>query len=542
MKRIFLFLSLFSLHDRNLAQTWADTTAQIEKIFSRYIPANPGAELAIMRNGKIIFSKAWGMADLEHPTPLTTESLSEAGSVSKQFTAASILLLEQQGKLSVNDDIRKYLPELPRYDHPILIRHMLEHTSGLKDWGSIAELGGWPRSTRTYSNEDALLIQSRQKTLNNIPGEEYIYSNSNYNLLAMVVQRVSGMSLAEFSKKYIFEPSGMSNTQWRDDFKRIVPRRATAYSWVNGQYKTNMPNEYVYGQGGLLTTAEDLVTWNNFYGSGKLGNPPLLEKQIHSYPFNNGRPHHYAAGLAIGEFKGWKQIGHSGATASYRANLEYYPELGLSIAWLSNTSQYDRSTYNVSRAVADLMIKQKGEEQKKEEEKAFAISAQSIKNFAGWYKNGRSGEPLSLIVKEGKLIALPSDTLLPLGDHAFTDGDTRFELVNGKTSFLRLIDAAMDSVDYFPVAEGSKDSSSSKQYLGEYYSTEADTRYSILMKDGKLNLFRQPESWYILSPTYKDGFEFDFGILYFVRNGKALITGFNASVDRARNIQFTRVK
>ncbi|HEX6170480.1 MAG TPA: serine hydrolase domain-containing protein, partial [Chitinophagaceae bacterium] len=230
MKKLYLFIILLNACLVGKAQSWQDTVSQIEKLFARYKPGKPGAQLAISRNGKIIFSKAWGMADLEHNVPLTTESITEAGSVSKQFTAAAILLLEQQGKLSLDDDLRKYVPELPDYGYKISLRHMMQHKSGLKDWGAVAAIAGWPRTTKTYNNEDALYIISNQKTLNHKPGDEYIYSNSNYNLFAIIVQRVSGMSLAEYTRKYIFEPAGMKHTQWRDNYKRIVPNRAIAYS------------------------------------------------------------------------------------------------------------------------------------------------------------------------------------------------------------------------------------------------------------------------------------------------------------------------
>ena len=170
------------------------------------------------------------MANLEYNVPLTKTSKIEAGSVSKQFTAAAILLLQQQGKLSLNDDVRKHVPEVQDYGMPITIRHLMDHTSGLKDWGSIAEITGWPRGTKTYSNDNALQIISQQKTLNNKPGDEYIYSNTNYTLLTIIVDRISGSDLPAFTKKYIFDPAGMKNTEWRDNYKKVVPNRAIAYS------------------------------------------------------------------------------------------------------------------------------------------------------------------------------------------------------------------------------------------------------------------------------------------------------------------------
>src|SRR5688572_13129345 len=214
------------------AQSWQDTTALLDKLLSRYSAEAPGAQLAVSRGGRIIYSFAKGLAELENKVPLTKETLIEAGSVSKQFTAACILLLEQQGKLLLSDDVRKYVPEIPDYKHVITLHHLLHHTSGLKDWGAIAELSGWPRTTKSYTNEDALHFISLQKTLNNIPGDEYIYSNSNYNLLAIIVQRVSGSSLAEFSAKNISIPAGLTHTSWRDNYRRIVPNRAVAYSKI----------------------------------------------------------------------------------------------------------------------------------------------------------------------------------------------------------------------------------------------------------------------------------------------------------------------
>ena len=319
-----------------LAQLGQDTTQKIEKIFSVYTPDNPGCMLSISRDGQTIFSKAWGLADLERNTPLTTTSVTEAGSVSKQFTAAAILLLQQQGKLSVSDDIRKYIPEIPEYGSPILIRHLIHHSSGLRDWGAIAEISGWPRGSKNYTNGDALDIIIHQKALNFAPNTKYSYSNSNYNLLAVIVQRVSGMSLAEFTHKYIFGPAGMTHTQWRDDHNRIVPNRAIAYNQQHDVWQIDMPNEDAYGNGGLLTTTEDLLKWNSFYSTGRLGGNTFLKDQLRTEPLNDDKPNQYAAGLFIGKQWGYDHISHDGVTAGYRARLESYPQLHLDIAWLSN--------------------------------------------------------------------------------------------------------------------------------------------------------------------------------------------------------------
>src|ERR1044071_6183621 len=205
----------------------ADARTRVDQIFTRYhSTATPGCAVGASIDGETVLTAAYGMADLEHNAPITPETTFEPGSVTKQFTAASVFLLAQQGKLSIDDPVRKYIPELPDYGTPVTIRHLINHTSGLRDWGSVAAIGGWPRTTRAYTHAHVLEIVSRQHALNYPPGADYSYTNTGYNLLAILVGRVSGKPLAEFSRDNIFVPLGMSSTQWRDDFRRIVRNRA----------------------------------------------------------------------------------------------------------------------------------------------------------------------------------------------------------------------------------------------------------------------------------------------------------------------------
>jgi len=353
---ILILLSVASCYGS--AQTVKDTTAIINRFFERYKPENPGGELAISKDGKVIFSKAWGMADLDHHIAYTTETVSEAGSISKQFTAAAILLLAQQGKLSLDDDVRKYLPQLPVYGSVIRIKNLLHHTSGLREWTDLVSLTGWPRTTRAYDNQYVLNLLCHQKGLNNIPGEEFIYSNSNYILLTLIIEKVSGMTLPEFSRKYIFEPAGMIHTSWRDDYRKVVTNRAIAYAEKNGAYQINMPNESVYGPGGLLTTAEDLLKWADFYLNNSLGNPGLLDKQLAIDPLTNGAETDYAAGLFVDKVNGLTEISHTGETASYVGIVENFPAIKLSIAWLSNTTAFDSDLFDGIEKTQGLFIKE----------------------------------------------------------------------------------------------------------------------------------------------------------------------------------------
>ncbi len=240
-----------------------DAPDQVSKIFVAYNHTDTsGCAVAVSLAGNEILHAAFGMADLEHHVALAPDSVFEAGSVSKQFTAAAVLLLAEQGKLSLSDPISRYFPELPDYGTPITIDHLLHHTSGLRDWGSIAKAAGWPRATREYSNTWVLEIASQQKSLNYKPGDDWSYTNTGYNLLAILVQRVSGKSLARFTHDNIFVPLDMQTTSWRDDFQRIVPNRAIAYEQSGGVQRQIMPFENAYGNGGLLTTVDDLLRWN----------------------------------------------------------------------------------------------------------------------------------------------------------------------------------------------------------------------------------------------------------------------------------------
>jgi len=314
----------------------------------------PGVAVAVSLEGRVIYNKAFGLSNLEFPIPNTTETIFECGSVSKQFTAAAILLLAQKGKLSLNDDVRKHIPELPQYDAPITIQHLLNHTSGLKDWGALYSLTGWPRTTRTYTQYLSFDIVFRQKSLNFTPGNKYSYSNSNYVMLVLIVERVSEKSLADFTNEELFKPLEMTKTQWRDNFREIVPGRAVAYSVKNGAFFQDMPFEDVHGPGGLLTTTGDLLKWNRLLETNEIFNAHIVQLRITPGLLNDGSSSGYAAGLMIGEWNGYNEISHSGSTAGYRAWLAWYPDKKLSVVILSNYSAFNPTL--AGRAIASVFL------------------------------------------------------------------------------------------------------------------------------------------------------------------------------------------
>ncbi len=549
MKRLLLFLLLIAICRSASAQTWQDTVNIITHLFDRYKPNNPGCQLAISRNGKIVFSKAWGLADLERNVPYTTETVTEAGSITKQFTAAAILLLQQQGKLSLNDDVRKYIPELPNYGTVIRLKHLLHHTSGLREWSELEAITGWPRTTKAYTNQDVLQMLYRQQRLNNTPGTEFIYSNSNYLLLTLIVERVSGMSLPDFTKQYIFKPAGMTHTSWRDDYKKIVPNRGIAYIKKNGTYKINMPNESVYGPGGLLTTTEDLLKWTNFFLDNKLGSPGLLAKQLALEPLPGGADASYAAGLFIGKFKGYDIVSHTGQTAGYVGVVETLPAVKLSVAWLSNVTEFTDSLFVGITAIDNLFIKTTPPEITKKTPAGITVSSVKIKKYAGWYRNAKTNHGLNITLERDTLW-LNKSPLIPISQTSFrylesslsfnTDGGFTYTTADKVTIPFTKESPAKISAVYL------------NAFTGTFYSKETESSFSIIFKEGHLMLEQNYLKDVVLQPAYNNAFDLALNLdsetflvpvnILFKRSGKNGHLSCEVSMDDARKIEFVKIQ
>ena len=413
---------------------------EVDKIFAKWNAATPGCAVGVSIGGKPVLMKAYGMADLEHDVPNTPETIFEAGSVSKQFTALAVLLLAEGGKLSIEDPVKKYIPELPDYGAPLTIRHMLTHTSGLRDWGSVESIAGWPRTTREYTHAHVLDIVSRQRSLNFPSGSNWSYSNTGFNLAAIIVQRVSGMPFPEFSRQRIFGPLGMSHTSWRDDHTRIVKGRAIAYADDKGTFHTEMPFENVYGNGGLLTTVSDLLRWNENFVNPTVGTAAILAEQQRAAHTTDGKELDYALGLYVGEYRGVRSVWHSGSTAGYRAHLSRYPESATSVAVLCNVTSGDATRSN--NAVADVVLgdRLKPAPPRPAPPRAPAAmsappSAAKLADFAGEYWSEEAELQITTRVENGRLVARrrPDSiiALTPTADDTF-QGDTL-----GKITFRR---------------------------------------------------------------------------------------------------------
>ena len=428
-----------------LAQRGADQGPQVDEVFSKWTSSTPGCAVGVAVGGQPVLAKAYGMADLEHDIRNTPDTIFEAGSVSKQFTAMAILLLQKDGKLSVDDPVRKYIPELPEYKETVTIRHMLNHTSGLRDWGSVESIAGWPRTTRTYTHAHVLDIVSRQKSLNYPPGQAYSYSNTGYNLAAIIVERVSGMPFAQFEKARIFDPLGMSHTSWRDDYTRIVKNRATAYEEVKGEYHTLMPFENVYGNGGLLTTVGDLLKWNENFVDPKVGDAALIKTMVTPTTFNDGKPQQYAFGLMVDDYRGLPNINHSGSTAGYRAHLNRFPTQRVSVAVLCNTANGDAS--RSANRVSDLYLTGLGPSNTVLRDQVIRpgprLTAAEQAAYAGEYWSDEAETRFIVAIEQGALVLKRRpDTTIALTSAA----RDRFRASIGDVSFIRNAAGAVEAL------------------------------------------------------------------------------------------------
>jgi hypothetical protein len=383
-------------------------------------------------------------------------------------------------------------------------------------------------------------VVSRQKSLNFPPGHEYSYSNTGYNLSAVLVSRVSGESFAQFSKKYIFEPLGMTHTEWRDDYTRVVKRRAIAYSPTREKgWRMNMPFENVHGNGGLLTTVEDMLKWNENFVHARLGGRQFVDMQLRRGRLNDGTEIEYAAGLNVSSWRGVKEIRHSGSTAGYRAFLARYPDHGLSVAVACNASNAGASS--LAHQVAELYL---GDELSPETKPPppITLHAEVLEARAGVYRHDRTGAALRLIMDEGELRLEGGPELVPVSATSFRlgDRDTRFEFdldAGGKVVAVRRGDARR----YTRERAATPDAKALSAYAGRYRSEEAEAEFVASVEEAELVLRRRPDAVFELKPTWADAFIAPFGTIVFRRGAGGRIEGMSLIVSRMYDLRFARV-
>lgn len=527
---------------------------QVDALFAKWSkPDVPGAAVVVIRDGKVVLSKGYGMADLERGVPITSQTVFNVGSVSKQFTAFAIQLLAQDGKLALDDDMRKYLPEMPDLEQTITIRHLLHHTSGLRDSSNLLYLAGW-RYDDVATQEDMLSMLRQQRTLNFAPGAEHLYNNGGYVLLAAIVERVSGKPLSAFAKERIFDPLGMKHTQFQANYSDLVHNRALSYQLgPGGAYKYSPVNRATPGPSDVLTTAEDLALWDRNFDDGRIGGKEVQAKMLETGVLNSGAPVNYASGLYFETYRSLKMAEHLGTVGGYMAVMSRFPGQRFTVAVLANARSVE--SVKLSRRITDIFLdhdlapkpvaaapKQYPAEVKPDQSKLEAVTGfYALSPEFGCNFTGEDGRLMIQCTGQGKL------PLFASGDRAFfakavdaqfsfdapgQDGvAARFVLhQNGKDQpGLRTRKPALSDADI-------------GAYEGQYYSDELRVLYTVGRKDGKLVMtFPRGE----LPMEYAGGAKFfvhgPVGVVRFDCAQPASCKGFKVLGDRVRELEFTKV-
>jgi len=526
---------------------------RINQLFGKYSENNvPGAAIAVVRNGEIQYKNGFGMANLEYDIPVTPSTIFHIASVSKQFTAFSILLLEKEGKLSLDDDIRKFIPEVPDFGKKITLRHLANHTSGLRDQWNLLAMAGW-RLDDVITKEHILKLISKQKELNFNPGDEYLYCNTGFTLLAEVVARVSGKSFTEFTDENIFKPLKMSNTLFYDDHEKIVENRAYSYQSAGDGYKKSVLSYANVGATSLFTTVEDLSLWAMNFENPVVGDHSLIDKMKQRAILNNGDTIGYALGQAVGKYKGLNEIGHGGADAGYRTFLARFPDQEYSVIVFSNDASCDPGS--LAMKVADIYLKDVIKTEEKDDEivkneNAISIDIDTLKAYVGEYEL-QPGYIIAITEENGRLFGQATGQQ-KLELEAISSTEFSVNAVNTRLSFIWDSD---NKVNLLKLHQGGifdaprikpfdKTSVNLREFVGKFHSDELSTDYNFIIKNDTLVATHARLSDIKMMPAKKDVFTGDqwfFGQAEFIRDKNNVIIGCKISSGRVRNLWFNKV-
>jgi CubicO group peptidase (beta-lactamase class C family) len=519
-------------------------TDQVDQLFAKWdTTETPGCVLAVIRDGEIAYSRAYGMADLERDVLLSAESVLDLGSTGKQFTAMLTLLLEEQGLLALSDPIQKYIPELPAYSAEITIAHLIYHTSGVRDYTTLMYTANKPFENR-YNDHELFDLITRQQAANFAPGEEWLYSNSGYLLLGVIASRVGGKSYTELVREYILEPLGMTRTTFNDTFTRIVKHRALAYSPGENGYTTDISFCGGYGDGAMLSCVGDLLLWDRNFYANKLGKSgqALIEKMLTVGTLNDGTALDYAGGLFVREHKGLRLVSHGGAWAGYRAELLRFPDQRLAVICLANLADLSPST--LALQVAELYLADQMKESAPEAEAETVASEPAgvdAAKFTGSYRSANGGSIVSIVPGESGL-------MLEIMGYSFPVQAVNETTLKTAGAPIEIVVTALDggavgvslagqaATPYQPLAQ----TDAAPLTTGEYYSPELGIAYRISQDGDEAFVQRGYAPQEPLKPVSGDLYASGFMIFQFTRNDAGEVVGFDLFADRVVDLHFER--
>jgi len=533
---------------------------QADRLFEPFAkPDVPGCAVALLKDGETVYKQGYGSANLEHGVPINPATRFNIGSESKQFTALAILLLAKDGKLTLDDDIRKHLDDAPDFGDTITIRHLLHHTSGVRcSFPPLLMLSGWRESDIT-THDEVYRLFARQRELNFKPGDEYSYANMGYVLLATIVQRVSGTGFAAFCTKNIFEPLGMTSTVIHDNPWLVVPHRAQSYWENDGAWFNATLCDSVLGPTNVYTTVEDLARWDENFYTGKVGGMDVLEQMLQRGVLNDGTVLDAACGLQHGTYKGLDIVEHGGQHGGYTAQIVRFPSEHATSIVLFNRFTFETRRYAIE--LADILLGDRLRAQPSQEEnvpatldiKLVTLREDQLQAKAGKYFNARRAALREVVLRKGKLSWKGQFDMLPVDENTFAlKGMTHYRIVfSGDTDGVPVRVQFIDGKtihDYDRVAPAPPSTGALKEYTGRYYSPELDLTWTIALEDAQLVVKRQRYVDTPLASVFRDGFTddwskiADFPMIYFWkfdRTDDGAISGFAVSDDRMRNLKFT---
>lgn len=547
MKRLLIVVLLLNCV-QCIAQHVTDSLGtSINRLFAEYNPGTPGVAALVVQNGKVIFEKGYGSANLEHDIPVAPNTVFDIASVSKQFTGFAISTLIQEGKISPDDDIRKYLPEIPQFSKTITIRHLIHHTSGLRDWPATLHAAGW-RWDDPYRWEDILRMIKQQRELDFEPGTQYSYSNTGYNVLAALVAKVSGKTFAGWIKEYVFTPLQMNASLVQDDYSKVIPRLATSYYQDGKEYHKSIDALTALGSSSIFTTVEDLAKWVIYFQQQLDQKNPVFLRMIETDSLDNKQPVSYAYGLEVNKSGGITNISHDGGWAGFRTIISAYPDQKIAIILLGNTGSFNVNAS--ANAIAKLLLKDKlapSQAPAREDlSKLPTIKGNPalLNKYTGSYQLGE-GWYVTFTLEDGNMMVqangeykfptdIKSDSVLWVPAYG---SSVTFRDIKDKAGALKYRNIIAKRVVPITV-----DSSQLAQYAGTYYSEELETAYKLSIKNGKLTAHHMRLGDFDFEPdmSVADKFSSYNGSITFLKTNPNNITGFRLSNGRIKNILFKK--
>lgn len=532
----------------------------VDQLMSPYDgPESPGAAVQVWRDGRTLFSKAYGMANLAYGIPFETDTRTNIGSTSKQFTAFAIMLQAERGLLSLDDDIRIHVPELPEFDETITVRHLLTHTSGLREFLNLLVMTGRRLDRGDWIGRDELIdIVQRQPALQNEPGGEWNYNNTAFGLAATIVERTSGQDFHVFMKENVFDPLGMDRTMVRPSPGHIVPDMSEGYTPGDHGFLQIGDLGGAVGAGSIYSSVEDLQTWVTNYADPIVGSAEIFDEMMTSYVLNDGTETGYGYGLGVGEHRGLRRVSHNGADVAHRSNLMYFPEINAGITVQSNHASFNSgvATQLAEAFFADAMDVDEGDEAVGEFDPE-SYNPEDFDDFVGRYALDAAPNFILTFTREGDTLFTQATgqqrlEIVPTSDTSFAltvvdasvvfhrndDGevDSATLLQNGVNRATRLDDDEEEAEAWEPDAEALE------AFVGTYFSEELETFYTVMLDDDTLVVDQRRLDSAELTPGEADTFSGGGFTFTFERDRNAQVIGFYLSNGRTRDVRFERIR